>query len=115
MITLKKNIGLISFLIILFVVLNINTTNGLEKNSINFTNLNSNNFLKFLEEKNISSTISKICTTDYCDYAKGKNNAESLNIFKNNYEEYLINNGYSEIARSTILKGFPITSINVLD
>ena len=115
MITLKKNVCLICFFIILFVVLNINTTNGLEKNSINFTNLNSNNFLKFLEEKNIDSTISKICTTDYCDYAKGSNNSESLNIFKDSYEQYLIKKGYSEIARSTILKGFPITSINVLD
>ncbi len=112
---MKKNIGLIAFFVILLLILNINPTNNLEKNTINFTNLNSNNFLNFLQEKNITSPISQICTVDYCDYAKGKSNEETLAIFKNKYEEFLKNNGYDDIAHTTILKGFPITSINVLD
>ena len=112
---MKKNVGFICFLLILFIVLNINTTNGLEKNKINFTNLNSNNIIKFLEEKNIDNHISKLCTTDYCDYAHGLNNQETIAIFMKNYEEYLVQNGHSDIARTTILKGIPITSINVLD
>ena len=112
---MKRNIGFIAFMLSIFIILNIEFTNGLEKNTINFTNLNSNNFLDFLKEQNITSPISKICTTDFCDYARGTTNEESLAIFKNKYEEYLVTNGHDDIAHSTILKGFPIISINVLD
>ena len=112
---MKRNIGFIAFMLSIFVILNIDYSNGLEKNTINFTNLNSNHLIEFLKEKNISSIISKFCTTDFCEYAKGTNNEESLAIFKNKYEEYLVTNGHEDIAHTTILKGFPITSINVLD
>ena len=47
---MKRNIGFIAFMLSIFIILNIDFTNGLEKNTINFTNLNSNNFLDFLKE-----------------------------------------------------------------
>ncbi len=112
---MKKNIGLIAFFIILLVSLNFDSTNGLEKNAISFTNLNSNDFVSFVNEKAIANRISQICTTDFCEYVKGKNIEESLEIFKKNYEKFLQNNGYIDTARTTILKGFPITKVLVLD
>ena len=110
---LKSSILLI--LISVFILIQVENTNGLEKNRITFQNLSSLNFLEFVKEKQISNRISKICTTDFCDYVRGANIDESFQIFTQKYEQFITKNADSDIARTTILKGFPITYVNVLD
>lgn len=113
-INVKKHGILLLIYIIVFVCLQIKETNGLSKNQINFRNLNSTEFINFVKEKEISYQISKICTTDYCDYLRGRTIEESFKIFCQKYETYLTNKYDEQMARQTILKGFPIISINVL-
>lgn len=112
---MKKRIGLLLFLLSIFFIIQIGETNGMEKNQITFSNLNSNHFVSFVKEKQIDSKISKICTNEFCDFVRGKSIEESFEIFKTKYESFLRQEKDEEIVRSTILKGFPITSVNVLD
>ncbi len=112
---MKKRIGILVFFTSILIILQINTTNGLEKNEITFNNLSSQNFLSFVKEKNIAQKISKICTNDFCDFVRGKNIDDSFNKFILKYEEYLTTKTSEENAHSTILKGFNIKSVNVLD
>lgn len=112
---MKKYFIFMLFLIVIFFTTEIGETNGLEKNRISFQNLNSNKFVEFVKEKQLANRITKICTTDFCDYARGSNIETSFELFQKKYEEFLIENGHDEIARTTILKGFPIVSVNILD
>ncbi len=112
---MKKYLILFLTIIICYGIINIKETNGQEKNQINLVNLNSNKFVSFAKEQKIANKISKICSYDFCDYLRGNNITNSFEIYKKKYQDYIASQSSEELSYTTILKGFPITSIYLMD
>ena len=108
---MKKYIICLGIIMLALLIVSIKPTYGL---TIENLNLNSNELLDYIEENNLRN-IKKICTNDYCDYIKSTNIKRAIELFKTNYEEYLIDEVGKEKAREVILKGFPITKIELID
>lgn len=99
-------------ILISLLLVSIEPTYGLEIEEYKI-NINSNHLLDYLKKENITN-VSELCTTDFCDYIRSNNIEEALEIFKRKYQEFLKKKTNEETALSTILKGFPITKINLL-
>lgn len=106
---MKKYIFGLGIIMISLIIVSIKPTYGLESMKQEL-NINSNDLLTYMKDNKIQN-IKKICTTDYCNYLKSVNMEKAIEIFKKDYQSYLTSKTNEEVALSTILKGFPIISI----
>ncbi len=110
---MKKYIFLMGIILLALIIVSIEPTYGLVKSSKNLL-VNSNDLLDYIEDNHIQN-IQKVCSYDFCDYLRSVNVKEAIEIFKEKYHEYLKMQTDEETAFSTIIKGFPITEIQVLE
>lgn len=81
---------------------------GFDHNLI-FDDLNTINFQEKLKDIDLNR-ISKICSYDFCDYLKGNNIEDSLEIFT---KKYIKNIQDEEIKNTLNVKGVKITKITL--
>ena len=106
---MKKYLFLMGIVMLSLILISIEPTYGIETNGLT----NSNDLLNYIEENKIQN-IKKICTIDFCDYIRSTNMQKAITIFIQKYQDYLSENTDSQNARATIIKGFPITKIEIL-
>lgn len=106
---MKKYIFAMGIIMISLLIVSIKPTYGLTKNDVE-VNINSNELLTYIKEKEIKN-ITKLCTVDFCDYMRSLNTEKAVEIFKKKYQNFIEEKTSEEVALSTILKGFTITTI----
>lgn len=95
-----------TFLILLILFINFNTTAKSSK-EILFDDMTTENFIAKSGYLPFNS-IKKICSFDFCDYSRGENAFETLEIFTRNYLK-TIND--EEVKSALKVKGIKITKI----
>jgi len=104
---MKKYFFIFSLFLITIVTVSANTL----ENKIKFNNLNSNDLLEYIYEFKGSSNRIKVCNQDYCDYLKYKNIAKSVQVYINDYINYVNKKTDDETSARVFLKGFLITDV----
>ena len=111
---MRKYIFLLGIVMLCLLIVQIQPSYGLEMSKEVPLNVSSKDFLKVVEEQNIQN-IAKICTDDFCDYLRGLNIEDSFSLFVQKYQDYLTEIYSEERALEVVLKGFPITKIEILN
>lgn len=106
---MKKYIFAMGIIMMSLLVLSIKPTYGLTHKDVEI-NVNSNDLLAYIKENQIKN-ITKICTIDFCDYIRSANTEKAIEIFKKKYQNFIEEKTNEEVALSTILKGFTITTL----
>ena len=105
---MKKYLYLLGIVMIVLILVSIPYSYGME------SELNSNQLYEYITENHIQN-IKKICSNDFCDYLRGLNIEDSFSLFVQKYQDYLTETYSEERALEVVLKGFPITKIEILN
>ncbi len=106
--SMRKYVFLFGFIMICLMLVSIPYSYGYD------TTLNSNDLYRYIQENHINN-IKQICSNDFCDYLRSVSLENSIEMFKQKYQEYLEEKIGIEAAYEVVLKGFPITSIELLE
>ena len=91
-------------------ILNIKPSYGvLEENRIH-PNILNKDLINYIQTNHIYN-IEQICSNHFCSYLKSVNLKKAVEIFEQEYQNFIEDERGKEEALATITKGFPITEI----
>lgn len=79
-----------------------------QEKKIKFSDLNTLNFVEKINNEEFYTQIKKICTYNFCDYAKGDTINDKLYYFEESYFNFLNND---DLVSELKVKGVKITKI----
>lgn len=99
------------FILFIFLGMILTVSANSVDNNKDINNLNSKNLLKYLKGQNLNGKNIKVCNQDYCDYLKYDNLEKAVDVYIEDYLDYIKEKIDADTSIIVSLKGFLITEI----